>query len=242
MDVRESPRLSPMHAVEDTVGSWEWTWELELPAGSPEEMLVALILRDLVHGCSVDLELVDAESIAELDFTAGDELDGSVYRLVVVVEVQGTDKQQAVAEAAEEILDEMLAEAEELMASRQELGSLPLRELSFKAVPEERERWDLVIPDWLAPDAAEVPFGFRSYLRGSEDLWPDDAMLDRHGRVVLVPHGGTATLFAIPSPTQEQRGGDPVELESLDSPDNPDGFAGGENEGGCGPGGECGPM
>jgi hypothetical protein len=169
-------------------------------------MLVALVLRDLVHGCSIDLELVDSRAVAELDFTAGDELDGSVYRLVVEVEVRGPDERQAVTEAAEEILDEMLAEAEELMAARQELGSLPLRELQLRPVGEAVERWDLVIPDWLAPEDAEVPFGFRPFRRGSDELWPDDALLDRHGRIVLVPHGGTATLFAIPSPADEAAG------------------------------------
>jgi hypothetical protein len=198
--MRESPGSEQTRVVEDQVGSWEWTWELELPAGSPEEMLVALVLRDLVHGSSVDLELVESQKVAELDFTAGDELEGNVYRLVVAVEVRGCEERKLVAGAAEEILDELLAEAEQLHGARQELGSLPLRELEFKGVREEEERWDLVLPDWLAPDDCEVPFGFRSFRKGTGEPWPESAVLDMHGRVVLVPHGEAATLFAVPAP------------------------------------------
>ncbi len=56
-------------------------------------------------------------------------------------------------------------------------------------VPEDEERWDLVIPDWLAPDDAEVPFGFRSFDKVSGEPVPDNAAFDAHGRVIAVPFG-----------------------------------------------------
>ena len=67
-------------------------------------------------------------------------------------------------------------------------------------MPEDQERWDLVAPDWLAPDGAEVPFGFRSFDAKSGEVWPDNEVLDAHGRVVLVPDGDEILVFGIPAP------------------------------------------
>ena len=68
------------------------------------------------------------------------------------------------------------------------------------SVPEDEERWDLVAPDWLAPDGAEVPFGFRSFAADSGESWPGNDLLDAHGRVILVPAGDEIVAFGIPAP------------------------------------------
>jgi hypothetical protein len=108
-----------------------------------------------------------------------------------------------VGELTEQIVDEIIAEAEALVADRSEVGSVALDDLEFLGVPEEAERWDLVVPDWLAPDGAEVPFGFRPFRADDGVPWPDDALLDVHGRVILVDHDGTVRLFAIAAPNDE---------------------------------------
>ena len=115
----------------------------------------------------------------------------------------------------EQMLDDLVAEAERLVAQKAELGSRPSAELEFRSVPEDEERWDLVTPDWLAPDGAEVPFGFRSFEAGSGESWPANDLLDAHGRVILVPVGDEVTAFGIPAPEgwgeeDEEGGGLPV--------------------------------
>jgi hypothetical protein len=87
-----------------------------------------------------------------------------------------------------------------MIGSCQHLGTATLDELRFVAVAEEDERWDLVVPDWLAPDGAEVPFGFRPELISTGERWPTDSELDAHGRVVLVPHDGVVHLYGVPAP------------------------------------------
>jgi hypothetical protein len=181
----------------------ETSLELEFPAESAEQLLLALVVRDLLHGSSYDVEDEQGRELAA-DYSAGDELVGSVYRLLITAEVEGTDDPEMVGELTEQIVDELIGEAEALVADRTEVATMPFDALEFLSVPEEVERWDLVIPDWLAPDGAEVPFGFRPFQAEDGAPWPDDAALDAHGRVVLVEHDGMVRLFAIAAPADEE--------------------------------------
>jgi hypothetical protein len=111
------------------------------------------------------------------------------------------------------MLEEMVGEAETLIAERDEVGVLPAAEVIFRAVPEDEERWDLVIPDWLAPDGAEVPFGFRPFAGSEDEPWPSNEQIDAHGRVMLIPDGDSIRLVGIPAPTEwgdDEDGGLPV--------------------------------
>lgn len=185
---------------EDSV-QWEATWQVEFPAADRERLLLSLVVRDLLHGSSFDLELDDPDAVMAVDYLAGDEQQHDVYRLLVTARVHGPQDWEALQQLTEEVLDELISEAERSIDACQTLGSMPLEELAFEVVPEDDERWDLVIPDWLAPDGAEVPFGFRPVVTATASAWPADEVLDAHGRVVLVPHRGTAYLFAIPAPS-----------------------------------------
>ena len=181
--------------------SWETGWEVGFPASSTEELLVALVVRDLVHGSSFDVEAVEDGAELAFDFVAGDELEGDEYHLLLSAEVAGTDNRETVQAFTEQMLEDLLGEAEELVGQKQDLGSKPGGEIEFRAVSEDEERWDLVVPDWLAPDGAEVPFGFRAFESSGGGVWPANDVLDAHGRVVLVPDADGFRLFGIPAPT-----------------------------------------
>jgi hypothetical protein len=183
--------------------SWEATWQVDFPAADREQLLLSLVVRDLVHGASFDVELDERGAMIEVDYLAGDEQQHDVYRLLVTARVHGPEDRESLQRLTEEVLEELIAEAERSVEVCQRLGSLAVDSLTFEVVPEDEERWDLVIPDWLAPDGAEVPFGFRSVVTETMARWPSDALLDAHGRVVLVPHEGMAYLYAIPAPTDD---------------------------------------
>jgi len=175
-------------------------WEIAFPASTVDELLLALVVRDLVHGASFDVEAIEDGSELALDFTAGDELEESTYQLLLSAEVAGSDNHDLIQAFAEEMLEGLVEEAQEVVDGQKIIGSRSIDDLVFRAVPEDEERWDLVIPDWLAPDGAEVPFGFRSFEAASGKVWPDDPTLDLHGRVVLVPFEGRIHAFGIPAP------------------------------------------
>jgi len=183
--------------------TWEAAWEVEFPASSPEELALALVVRDLLHGTSFDIEGADGGADLALDYIAGDELEGTTYRLLVTAEATGSPDPDVVRDVTERLLDQLVDEAESLMERRAVLAVEKAEALGFLSVPEDQERWDLVVPDWLAPDGAEVPFGFRPVLLGSGRPWPTDEQLDGHGRIVVVPFGGELQLIAIPSPPDE---------------------------------------
>jgi len=183
--------------------TWEAAWEVEFPASSPEELALALVVRDLLHGTSFDIEGADGGADLALDYIAGDELEGTTYRLLVTAEATGSSDADVVRDVTERLLDQLVDEAESLMERRAVLAVEKAEALGFRSVPEDQERWDLVVPDWLAPDGAEVPFGFRPVLLGSDRPWPTDEQLDGHGRIVVVPFGGELQLIAIPSPPDE---------------------------------------
>jgi hypothetical protein len=190
--------------------SIEAGWEIGFPAATMDEFLLALVVRDLVHGASFDVEALEDGSELKLDFTAGDELDGETYNLLLSADVAGSDNRDMIEAFTEQMLEGLVDEAQEALDQRQEIGSMPLANLVFRVVAEDEERWDLVIPDWLAPDGSEVPFGFRPFEASSDQPWPDNTVLDLHGRVVLVPFEDQVHAFGIPAQTEwnEEHGAD----------------------------------
>jgi len=188
------------------MASWEVSWELELPVDEAEDLLLALVVRDLLHSSSFDVELEESGEVLEVDFVAGDEITEGIYHLLLTAEVSGAENRDALRVFAEEILDETLGEAEALVARRELIGEIDFEQLGFRPVPEEQERWDLVVPEWLAPDEAEVPFGFRPFVIDTEQLWPGDEIIGTTGRTVLVPFGDKVSLYAIPAPTENEAG------------------------------------
>ncbi len=193
----------------EPVAGWEMSWEVGFPAAAVDQLMLALIVRDLVHGASYDVEGTDGIEL-EVDFTAGDELEGEGYHLVLQAAVQGAEDRGFVQRLTEQVLEESVSEAETLAAARSDLGQRPLEELEFRRVDEDHERWDLVVPDWLAPDGAEVPFGFRVFDVASGEAWPTDDVLAAHGRVIAVPFGERLHLVGIPAPTGSNTGSLPI--------------------------------
>ena len=195
-----------------TDATWEGAWEVEFPATSLVELAIALVVRDLIHGTSFDFEGEPGVGNLSLDYFAGDELDGSSYRLLVTAEAAGSSDEELVRDVTERLLDQLVDEAESLVERRAALDTLPVDAVAFEPVPEDEERWDLVVPDWLAPDEAEVPFGFRPVRRASRESWPNDEQLDAYGRIVVVPLGSELHLIGIPAPAEEVEGLAPVSL------------------------------
>jgi hypothetical protein len=193
------------------MGSWNAGWEIEFPAKTNHELLLALVVRDLIHGTSFDVESEEDGVEFAVDYTAGDELEGDVYRLLLAVEVEGPEKPELVGAFTEQALEELLEEAEDLVGKSTDLGSISSSDLVFEIVPEDEERWDYVVPDWLAPDGAEVPFGFRSFVSSAGKPFPDDATLDANGRVIAVPWDDEIRLVAIPAPAHYEDQADSAE-------------------------------
>ncbi len=183
------------------MAKWEASWELEMPSESAEDHLLALVVRDLLDGSSYDLADGD-ETAIEVAFEVGEELIDGTLRLLVRAEVDGVEDEDLLQHLAEQVLEDVVDEGERLAEQRVELGELALERLAFRPVEAELERWTLVVPEWLAPDQAEVPFGFRPFLVESGEPWPGDALLDAHARVVLVAHEGVARLYGVPAPAE----------------------------------------
>jgi hypothetical protein len=192
------------------MATWNTGWEIEFPAETVDELQLALVVRDLINGSSFDVESEETGAEFAVDYTAGDELEGTSYRLLLAAEVDGPDDAALVQAFTEQALEEAIEEAEGLLDQAKRVAELPLDQVRFDAVSEDAERWDLVIPDWLAPDGAEVPFGFRPFDSGSGAPVPDDATLDAHGRILAVPFDGRLLLVGIPAPVEH----DESDLES----------------------------
>lgn len=184
------------------MATWNTGWEIEFPATNADEILLALVVRDLVHGASFDVEAEETGAEFAVDYTAGDELEDEEYRLLLMAEVDGPEDAALLQAFTEQALEELIEEAEAAIADRFPVREVPLEQLRFVVVPEDEERWDLVIPDWFAPDGAEVPFGFRSFDDSSGEPVPDNAALDAHGRVVAVPFDGMVNFVGIPAPDE----------------------------------------
>jgi len=178
---------------------WLASFEVDFPASTVEELLLALVARDAVYGTSFDVETEDGEQTFQVDITASEEIDAEKYQLLVEAEIRGFEAPETARAFLEQILEEALDEAEGLVEQRKEFGNVAASELEMRAVPEDDERWDLVIPDWLAPEGSEVPFGFRAFRLDSDEPFPSNADLDAAGRIIMVPFGGQFSLFAIPS-------------------------------------------
>jgi len=76
--------------MEVTMESWETGWEVGFPASTADELLLALVVRDLVHGASFDVEAVEDGTELALDYLAGDELQDQTYQLLLSAEIAGT--------------------------------------------------------------------------------------------------------------------------------------------------------
>ncbi len=183
---------------------WEDAWALDLPGETAEQILFGLVLKDLAHGTSFDVEFGEDGPVLEVDFVCGDELEGTTYRLLLVAEVAGPEERDLLTEFAEEALGEMAATAQEAVDGAELLDEAVLDAIEVRAVPEDEERWDLVCPDWLAPDGAEVPFGFRPFRKTDGSPWPSDEMLGRFSRVVVVPTERGYRLYGVNLPSEEE--------------------------------------
>ncbi|NOZ78099.1 MAG: hypothetical protein GXP48_02740 [Acidobacteria bacterium] len=186
------------------MNTWEEAMALDLNATSPEEILLGLLLKDLLHGGAYDVDVDEPHISFSVDYVCGDELEGDVYRLLIAAEVEGPHEHDIVRQFTEELLDELVEEAGQLAEAAEDLGEIEISDIEMKTVPEDKERWDLVIPDWLAPEGAEVPFGFRSFKAGGTEPWPSDQVLDVHGRVLLVPVGNVFRVIGTPLPDPDE--------------------------------------
>jgi len=182
---------------------WEDAWALDLPGETAEQILFGLVLKDMAHGTSFDVEFGEGGPVLEVDFICGDELEGSTYRLLLVAEVAGPEETERLTEVAEDVLGEMAAVAQEAVDGAVMLEEASLDAIELRAVPEDDERWDLVCPDWLAPDGAEVPFGFRPFRRSDGTPWPSDEALNRHARIVVVPTETGYRLYGVDLPAED---------------------------------------
>ncbi|RLE18211.1 MAG: hypothetical protein DRJ65_21695 [Acidobacteria bacterium] len=178
---------------------WLASFEIAFPASTVEELLLALVVRDAVYGTSIDVETEDGGQTFQVDITASEEIDAESYQLLVEAEIRGFEDQEAARAFLEQILEEAIDEAERLVEQRKEFDGVGANEIEMRIVPEDDERWDLVIPDWLAPEGSEVPFGFRAFRAGGDVPYPSNADLDGAGRIVIVPFGGQFSLFGIPA-------------------------------------------
>lgn len=190
------------------MATWNTGWEIEFPATNADEILLALVVRDLIHGASFDVEAEETGAEFAVDYTAGDEIEGGDYRLLLMAEVDGPEDAALLQAFTEQALEELIEEAEAAVAQRSDLSEALVAEMRFSVVPEDEERWDLVIPDWLAPDGAEVPFGFRGFDDASGEPVPDNATLDAHGRVIAVPFEDRVFFVGIPAPEEHEHFGE----------------------------------
>jgi hypothetical protein len=178
----------------------EHEWEIELPAGTAEEILAALSARDRLFGQSITLEPEDDPAAAvEVWLGTTDALADARFHLGVYAELTGpADYLDAAVDAVEDLVSEQIEEAGQEVEAAALLARRPLEELEFRLVEEDDERPQLIIPEWLAPsEEIELPWSFRSFTREGS-AWPDDAVLDAHERVALVPIAGEVLVFSLP--------------------------------------------
>ncbi len=85
--------------------SWMASFEVAFPASKVEELLLALVVRDLVHGASYDVEAEETEDRFQVDITASDEIDGEDYQLLVEAEITGTENKELAGDFLEQALE-----------------------------------------------------------------------------------------------------------------------------------------
>ena len=74
----------------------------------------------------------------------------------------------------------------------------PAGEIHFERVSEDAEKPQLIIPEWLAPDEVDLPWGFRSFDSGGK-AWPEDELLEAHDRLVVVPFKEELRVYSLPA-------------------------------------------
>lgn len=189
--------------------SIEHQWDFELPASSPEEILVALSARDRVFGQSITLEPEDDEKHAvEVWLGTADALAGDSFHLAVYADLEGpAEYLDAAVEAVEEVVHELIEAASGDAKAAKLLARRPATEIEFRAVGEEEERPQIIIPEWLSPvEELELPWSFRSFTKAGA-AWPDDAILAEHSRVAVVPFRDELLLYALPPLPEEDEHG-----------------------------------
>lgn len=183
----------------------EREWEFELPAAKPEELLAALAARDRLFGQTITMEPEEEPTKSvEVWLGTSDALHGTVYHLGVYAELSGAKEYvEAAADALPEIVEDQIAAG---VADAEAATLLERRAASaivFTAVPEEQERPQVVLPEWLAPEGAELPWGFQA-VDDAGAVWPTPELVERHGRLVVVPFAGEYLLYALPPLDDEQ--------------------------------------
>ncbi len=176
--------------------------ELPFPARSVKELLYALLVRDLLHGASFEVEVSESGEMFQVELMMLEEIDEVEGMYTGLVEVEASDgvDGETLAEFLMQIIDETINEAENQVADCREIMVVDSDQLVFETVEEEEERWDLVIPEWFAPEDAILPFGFRSRSSLSGAYLPSDQQLDAESRIFVVPMEGKFHLMALPIP------------------------------------------
>lgn len=181
--------------------SIEHEWEVELPAGTPEQLLAALAARDRLFGQSVTLEPEDDESNpVEVWFGAAEAFEDNVYHLAIYAELSGAAQYlDAARDALEDIVGEQIEMAAMDATEATLLETRAAKEIEFKPVPDDDQRPQLIIPEWLGPQGedVEMPWGFRSFGPDGR-YWPDDDMLSAHDRLVVLPVAEELRLYSLP--------------------------------------------
>lgn len=180
-------------------GKLEHEWELELPGSTADELLAGLAARDRIFGQNVTLEPEDdPDGAVEAWLGSNDMLDGKVYRLGIYADLEGPEEYlEAARDALMDLVDEQVARAKEDAAGAKLLDRKPASEIHFEVIPEEEETPQLIVPEWLAPDEADLPWGFRP-MTATGERWPSLEVLRAHERVVLVPFKGEYLLYSLP--------------------------------------------
>lgn len=177
----------------------EHEWELELPAGTPEQLLAALTARDRLFGQSITLEPEDDPKRAvEVWLGTTDALEGATLHLGVYAELKGPDEYlEAARDALEDIIAGQIEAAAEEAGEAKLLESRPAVEIEFRAVPEAEEKMQLIIPGWLAPDDVDLPWGFLPFGKDGRP-WPGEKTVEAHERLVVLPVDDEYRLFSLP--------------------------------------------
>jgi hypothetical protein len=173
--------------------------EIELPANTPEQMLAALAARDRLCGQSLTLELPeDPRTSVEVWIATAEALNEKMFWLGLHAELDGP---KALLDDARDAVEEIFAAEVEAGAIEAEQAQLlerrPAGSVTLRAVPEKDEQPQIVIPEWLAPDDAEPPWGFLPF-EASGQVWPGPALTEAHARLVIVPSGEELLLYSLP--------------------------------------------
>jgi hypothetical protein len=177
----------------------EHEWELELPGSTAEELLAGLAARDRIFGQNVTLEPEDdPEGTVEAWIGCTDALEGKTYRLGVYADLEGPEEYlEAARDALMDLVDEQVEQGKEDAAKATLLDRKPKGDIAFELVSEEGEKPQLILPEWLAPEEADLPWGFRPVTKKGEP-WPGEEVLAAHERLVVVPFAGEYLLYALP--------------------------------------------